>query len=1411
MNPPAQSPPPVGTAPLLWLSRLFLVMLAYYLAGRLGLAVPYLGSHISLIWAPSGIALAALLRWGSPILPGVYIGALLVNLAVGSSLPLALGIAVGNALGPWLAAYCLQRAGFRPELERRRDLLNYLGIGALGGMAISSANGVANLYLAGELPGADLPQAWLFWWLGDAMGVLIAGIPLLTLSRRNLSRLRHGWRGAEALLGLALLLGVSGWLFGPGSWASPVLPLVLVPVLLVGWLAVRSGVWPASVGALLLSALAAWATARGQGPFHHEDIYRGLATLWAYMASLAVINVLITALIAELAAAEERWNFALEGANAGVWDWDVARGRLFLSRRWRDMLGYGDADSEGSMAEWEGRMFPAEAGEQRQQLERHLAGATPYYRSEHRVRCQDGSWKWVLDQGLVVERDAKGRPLRMIGTYTDISDLKVAEQQLSDERSLLGTLVDALPEMVWMKDPQGVFLISNRQHAAMVGLPSERIVGHADNELFAPEVAAFMRQQDGDALARGQPFTREQRLGMPSGAAPLFEITKAPVWRQDGSVQGILGIARDITEKRRAELRDRMRGEALEKLARGESLEAVLGAIVAAVEAEAAGWICSILLLAEDGRHLKVGAAPGLPDFYNRAVEAQEYGEGVGCCGTAIYRGERVVAEDLRTHPDWQPFQDYVREAQLGACWSEPIINAAGQPIGSFAVYHRHPARPSEADIATIQQVAGLASIAIEHVRAEAALRASEERFRSLFSNMGEGVALHELVLDAEGRPADYRLVDCNARYEAILQIPREKVLGRLGSDIYGTAEAPFLQEYAEVALGGQGHSLERYFAPMEKYFQISVVPWEKTGFATIFSDITERKQAEERLERIAHYDALTQLPNRLLFADRLQHALAQTRRQNSLLAVVYLDLDGFKPVNDQFGHEAGDRLLIDVAARLRADLRAGDTVARLGGDEFVLLFGELKDRAECEVALQRILQALAEPYSVADQSVTLSASIGVTLYPLDASTPDTLLRHADQAMYQAKQTGRSRYHFFDPEGDRRVQARHEALTRVEEALENGEMRLHYQPKVNMRHGQVLGAEALIRWQHPERGLLPPGEFLPLVEDTDLAAPLGGWVLQEALRQQAEWQARGLNLAVSVNISGRHLQQPGFVARLQELLARHPEVPPGSLELEILETTALDDMAQVSDVIGACRALGVAVALDDFGTGYSSLTYLKRLPASVLKIDQTFVRDMLEDPEDLAIVEGVIGLAQAFQRDVIAEGVETAEHGVLLLQLGCDLAQGYGIARPMPPEQLPTWIQGFVPHPQWVASGSLLWAREDLPLVGVEVDHRRWIERVVAGLDDNVPSSALKLPGPAECRFGRWYRGPGRQRYGRLPVFQSLDQLHLEVHRLGEELLELKARGQAPAARVRLPELLAMRDHFLGALDKLRFTIRLSQ
>ena len=320
----------------------------------------------------------------------------------------------------------------------------------------------------------------------------------------------------------------------------------------------------------------------------------------------------------------------------------------------------------------------------------------------------------------------------------------------------------------------------------------------------------------------------------------------------------------------------------------------------------------------------------------------------------------------------------------------------------------------------------------------------------------------------------------------------------------------------------------------------------------------------------------------------------------------------------------------------------------------------------------------------VGELSLQVSASLGITFYPQAQDIEaDQLLRQADQAMYQAKVAGKNRYQLFDAAKDNNLRCHHESLKRIRSALEQGEFVLYYQPKVNMRSGKVIGAEALIRWQHPQRGLLAPAEFLPVIEDHPLAVDVGEWVISTALHQIRQWQAAGFELPVSVNIGARQLQQHDFVERLQALLKAHPQVSPSQLEIEVLETSALEDVTQVSQVIKECATMGVRFALDDFGTGYSSLTYLKRLRVATLKIDQSFVRDMLDNPDDLAILKGVIDLATTFKREVIAEGVETIAHGTALLHLGCELAQGYGIARPMPADRFPDWTANWQPDAAW--------------------------------------------------------------------------------------------------------------------------------
>ncbi len=545
----------------------------------------------------------------------------------------------------------------------------------------------------------------------------------------------------------------------------------------------------------------------------------------------------------------------------------------------------------------------------------------------------------------------------------------------------------------------------------------------------------------------------------------------------------------------------------------------------------------------------------------------------------------------------------------------------------------------------------------------------------SVFQHAHEGIVITD--------PAAC-IIEVNDTFCAITGYAREEVLGRNTRFLRsGHQDRSFYgQMWAELLEKGVWHGeMWNRKKNGELYAQLSNISAVRNEhgkiiqFVGLFSDITALKESQRHLEHLAYHDALTQLPNRSLLADRMRMALLQAERNHTLTAVAYLDLDNFKPVNDQYTHATGDRLLVEVARRLLQTTRAGDTVARMGGDEFALIYNGLQTPDECEQVVHRLLARLAEPILLDGQALQLTASIGMTLYPLDGSDPDTLLRHADQAMYMAKQAGGNCFHMFDPERDRRLRAHREALERVDAALHDGELELHYQPKVDARSNAVIGVEALIRWRHPHLGLLRPAEFLPIALDTEFEAQLGDWALATALHDMETLLGHGYVLPVSVNITPHHLTHPDFIPSLSALLAAHPRLPAGVLELEILESTAMGDIDAVAEIIAACHRLGVSFALDDFGTGYASLTWLRRLPVQTIKIDQSFVRNMLEDSEDLAIVQGVISLAAAFRRQVIAEGVESTDHSQILTALGCHLLQGYGVARPMPLTQLRVWLQ----------------------------------------------------------------------------------------------------------------------------------------
>ena len=441
--------------------------------------------------------------------------------------------------------------------------------------------------------------------------------------------------------------------------------------------------------------------------------------------------------------------------------------------------------------------------------------------------------------------------------------------------------------------------------------------------------------------------------------------------------------------------------------------------------------------------------------------------------------------------------------------------------------------------------------------------------------------------------------------------------------------------------------------------------------------DITEHKQHLAELEYQASHDNLTGLPNRSLLRDRIERAIVKARRDSHQVAVVFVDLDHFKLINDSLGHHVGDRLLLEVADRLLACVRGHDSVARQGGDEFVIVLTEQHDENETLAIVSRLLESISQPWVDAGKEYGLSCSIGISCYPQDGDDSDALLRCADAAMYKAKSSGRSTYHFYTPELNAAISERLELENRLRHALERNEFRVYYQPRIDTSSGRIVGAEALVRWECPDKGLIPPDSFIPIAEETGLIIPVGEWVLQEACRQNSAWQHAGLPpISISVNLSPIQFRHAGLVESVAAAL-QQAALEPACLELELTESFVMHDAERINVAMQALKALGVDIAVDDFGTGYSSLSYLKRFPVDRLKVDKSFVRDIDTDPDDAAIVRAIITLGHALGLKVVAEGVETSAHLEFLQQHGCDELQGYFFSRPVPAAGMETMLHNM--------------------------------------------------------------------------------------------------------------------------------------
>ena len=952
----------------------------------------------------------------------------------------------------------------------------------------------------------------------------------------------------------------------------------------------------------------------------------------------------------------------------------------------------------------------------------------------------------------VLERDPQGRPRTLRGTIEDITERKQSQAKIDESARLLELFIQDAPTGLAMFDREMRYLSASRRWIEDRGLQEWDVVGRSHYDLHT-NIPESWKDDHRAALAGSLVPFRDDCYRHDDGAERWARRMVRPWRTSDGDIGGIVVLSEDITEHKKSEASLQESRDLLRLFI--EHAPAAIAMFDRDMRYLSASrrWIESYGLEKEAilGRsHYEV--FPDLPERWKQAHRRGMTGEGL------------FMEEELFERADGR--RQWIRWELL------PWTRSDGT-VGGIVLFTE--------DIT--------------------ALKASVERLQlaaSVFMHTSEGI----LITDADGA-----ILDANAAFTRLTGYTRSEVLGenpRLLNSGRQSREF-YAQMWAQLKERGQwsGEIWNRAKSGkiLPGLLTISAIP-DTTGrtkqYVGLFSDLSPVKEREQQLKHIAHFDPLTGLPNRTLLADRLRQAMAQMRRMGRFLVLAYLDLDGFSGINDRHGRIAGDELLKAVSQRIGGLLHETDTLARLGGDEFAAVLLGVETPEEGLMLVNRLRDALAEPIEVDEVRLEISASIGVAFYPqAEEVDPDQLVRQADQAMYFAKLAGKAHYHVFDPALDRNMRGRHEDLQRIRQALQSEEFELFFQPKVNMRTGKVLGAEALIRWRHPELGLLSPDRFLPVMEGNLLVVELGEWVMASALAHLEKWRALGLDIPVSVNVDAMQLQDPKFVERLTELLATHPDIQPSKLELEVLESSAFEDVSQVSEVIRACGKLGVTFALDDFGTGYSSLSYLKRLPVDVLKIDQSFVHDMLDDPEDLSILEGVLLLANAFRRKAIAEGVETVDHGLMLLRYGCQVGQGYQIARPMRGSDFPGWAAAWRPDPRWETVSPIdpvMW-----PVLHAGVEHRAWIME----LEEFIEGNRLAAPcmDPHACRFGSWLDAEKSSGRGWTDSFRAMDELHEKVHTHARDILDRKGRNGGGQERLNLDQLRGLRDDLLGQLQ----------
>ncbi len=1263
------------------LQKNLIVTLAYALSGYIGLQLAIPPGFATILWPASGIALAAVLIYGHSVAVGIFLGSASINIWITSQsgipdmqphhfLP-AIGIAIGAMIQAVAGAWLINKA-----VKKSKNLLapNYIfqfQSLAIGSCAINATIGTASLYLGGILPPLGYGLNWLTWWVGDALGcMIVAPLILAVFSERFIPGPLLANRKLAIAVPLFITFMVSIGIF---KFATQ-LESQQQQQVFHNRVQILANAINSHLEQQINTLNSVYALFNASDVVTRKEFHRFSQLLLPGNPELQAISW------NRLILADERIQFEADMQSQGLVNFHITE---------KDHNGYLVPAEERSHYVVVTYIEPYEDNESA--LGYDISSETNRRRTlEHAV---SNDWVTTNPIKLVQLQESHAGLLFLRPYFTDEILHGYITGVVAFQKFFQNSIHPAFPDDLQLR-------ILNREHGDLPQVIYQLHEGELSNtalkELHKQGLILTtpLKISDKNWQLEITPITAFSQISWNSyfilvGIFLFTALLGIFLLTQSGRTNQIRELVRirtrelqnsnhqlkdEIITRTQLQQEQALHNKTLEMLTNNRDIKDIMETIILHAEQIHPDMICSVLLLDDEGKHLRLCAAPSLPNDYKQAINGTAIGPNIVSCGTAAFSGKTIIVEDIATHPFWQDHKELAQRAGLAACWSFPILSSQKKVLGTFAIYYKNIKSPEASDLAYMHQLSQLANLAIEHKNADEALRIAATTFESHESIMitdkaGTILRVNKAFTDVTGYQSN----------EVIGKNPRVLSSGRQSKVFY----QDIFKQLEKCGLW-QGEIWNRrkngdIYPEWETITAVKNKSGQTTHYVSLFADITERKAYENRIQDLAFYDPLTKLPNRRMILENLGREIAYTQRHKLFGALLFVDLDQFKTLNDSLGHHVGDELLQQIGQRLLNNIRKEDTAARIGGDEFVVLLhadNKTLEQAARQATLvaRNLHQVISTPYTLQDAEFTFTSSIGLTVYPQqDNLHPLELLKQADTAMYSAKQKGRNMISFYHPDMQAHAKERLAMENDLRQALKNNDFELYYQPQINF-DGQLVGFEALIRWNNKKRGWVSPNQFIPVAEETGLIIEIGQWVLNTACKQMHTW--RQMNQApdhIAINVSSREFHMPEYEQTVINTI-KQAGITPQQIMLELTENIMIENNEQTMRKMHILKQAGIRISLDDFGTGYSSLSYLKMLPIDQIKIDRSFVHEVESDENNKVIVELIIEIARHMNVEVIAEGVETRTQKTFLEKKKCFLYQGFYFSKPKSVSELQEYL-----------------------------------------------------------------------------------------------------------------------------------------